>query len=67
MEKKRVKLRIEVQQIGDTYKNNYHIDYMIVTMLINNNFSVGNVFRVNMPPEFNETKDTFVHYPFVFN
>ena len=67
MEKKTVKLRIEVQQIGDSYKNAYNIDYMIISILVNNSFSVDRVFRVNMPNEFNETKDTFEHYPFVYN
>lgn len=67
MEEKKVKLRIEVQQIGDSYKYDYHCDYMIITILVNNNFCADRVFRVNMPNEFNETKVTFVHYPFVYN
>lgn len=67
MEKKTVKLKIEVQQIGDSYKFDYHCDYMIITILVNNNFCVDRVFRVDMPKSFNESKDTFVHYPFVFN
>jgi hypothetical protein len=68
MEEKKVKLRIEVQQIGDSYKTEYNIDYLIISILINNNsFSVDRVFRVNMPSGFNESKSTFVHYPFVHN
>ncbi len=67
MEKKKVKLRIEVQQIGDNYKNDSQIDYMIISILVNNSFCVDRVFRVNMPTQFNETKDTFVLHPFVYN
>jgi hypothetical protein len=63
MEEKKVKVRIEHQDIGDGYS----LDFLIVTILINNNFNPDLSVRCDPPLAFNEDRKTFKLYPFVHN
>jgi len=63
MEKKKVRLRIEHQDIGD----GEDLDFLIITILVNNTFNPNLSVICDPPITFNEDKKKFKHYPFVHN